>query len=207
MIMDIIDKNTFKQKYINTDFDKILIDNNNHLINSYNYYIQYKNQYLKQSNDNLYEYISISDELNHLIELERIVISKTKIIYTYIDKQRFIDAKSSLQKILNNQELLYKNFITYIDMLNKNKDKYVISENDKININNYDNDNIDELNNIQELKKTTRPKSILSIESGKRPSSIKSVDISTSRKASSVKSFDITNKRPKSIFAKIKNRN
>ena len=36
----------FKTKFLNCDFDSILLNNNNPLLNSYDIYIQYKQKYI-----------------------------------------------------------------------------------------------------------------------------------------------------------------
>lgn len=203
-----IDCNQYENIYINKDFDKILVDQNNHLINSYKYYIKYKNDYISNSKEILLEYKNLLDELNHLNELEKIVISNTKIIYTFIDKEKIESIHKKLTKLLTYQNKSFNHFLNYIDSLNLNINKYKLNENENttknkqlnkdINKNDTKNDDNNKIiKSIAENDTTTikskKPPSIASIESGKRPSSIKSFDMEK-RRPPSVKSLDLRNK-------------
>lgn len=196
----------FERIYLEKDFDKILVDENNYLINSYKYYIKYKNDYIKNTQEILSEYRNLLDELNHLIELEKIVISETKVIYTFIDQQKIQYIKNNLTKLLFNQKKAMGNLLNYIELLNKNKDKYNSTENenkDAFQIQEQKQIIQEQIDTIESFSvKSKRPPSIASIDSGKRPASIKSFDMEK-RKPPSVKSLDLRSKTiRKALFSK-----
>lgn len=159
----------YANKFINIDFDNILISNNNPLVNSYEHYIKYKEMYLTESNELFTKYSFYSKELQKANEIKNIIISPFKQIYTYISDERINEYKLGLKNIYLEQQSKFKNFMTYINYINTNHKKYISDE--------YIVDYVPK--RPSSIRSIT---SIRSIESGKRAPSIKSVDSSKRRK-------------------------
>lgn len=119
--MQIISPTDFYNQYINFDFDKLLIDNDNQYINDNNYYLSYKNSYLISSKDNYSTLQSLIYEINSLSSFNSSVNIDSNIILfnsnisnlLLFNKYKFI-----YKQLIISQRLLFDNFIEYIKNLN-----------------------------------------------------------------------------------------
>lgn len=107
----------FKQTFLNVDFDKIFIENNNNIINSNELYLQYKAEYLKKTSDNLQKYTQLFKIFKKLYNNYSIV-NNNKYSYTFIDKNEYDKTNRQLKELLIEQRQLYNNFMTYVQFLN-----------------------------------------------------------------------------------------
>lgn len=117
----------FYSKYINIDFDKILIDNNNPLVNSEQIYINYKKQYLDET---ILAYISFQELSEKLSKLQETGGYKqnskgTKFVFVYIDNEIVESLKLQIKKLYMTQEKRFSNFYDYITLLNKDKHLFI----------------------------------------------------------------------------------
>lgn len=117
----------FKEKFIDKNFDNILINNNNVLLNSKEHYIQYKQKYIEDTLYNFKEFSKLYLEIskNCIEENTYSYINKyickdilTKHIYLYTDPQEEQHIQQKINYIIYTQEKLYENFLHYLDMLN-----------------------------------------------------------------------------------------
>ena len=112
----------FEFTFLNYDFDKILIDENNILINSNEHYLYYKTIYLKSTQDNLENYTILNEKYNSLSNNE--FVTDTGKVKHYISNQNDLDnIKLEMNKILMNQRKMYDNFINHIKFINEHKTK------------------------------------------------------------------------------------
>lgn len=112
----------FKKQFLDIDFDNILVEDNNHLVNSYDYYVQYKKAYVDTTFNVYIKYQRAALELSKLYEIQKVKLSDTKIIYTYINKKRRENLEKKLVELILSQRQRYANFMAYIENLNKIKD-------------------------------------------------------------------------------------
>lgn len=169
----------YREKFIDYNFDNLLIQNNNHLANSYEYYIKPKENYITES-EALYKiYNNYDIELSKLLEIQNTILTPFKRVYTFVDTDAIKNLKTNLKNIYLEQQSKFKNFLIYIDYLNKNHEKIKSDE--------YIQDYVPK-----------RPSSIRSI------SSIKSFD--SVKRTPSIKSLD-SSKRRKNIFSKLVSKN
>jgi hypothetical protein len=117
----------FYQKFVNVDFDKLLLDNNNELIQSETKYLKHKKDYLNTAQENFILYKKYNDELVKLTD-EQYTVKNNKYTYIYVDEEKVNGLKLSLNKILKEQTENFENFKHYLEMLNKDKDRYRIKE-------------------------------------------------------------------------------
>ena len=119
--MQIISPTDFYNQYINFDFDKLLIDNDNQYINDNNYYLSYKNSYLISSKINHSTLESLISEMNSLSSFNSSINIDSNIILfnsnisnlLLFNKYKFI-----YKQLIISQRLLFDNFIEYIKNLN-----------------------------------------------------------------------------------------
>jgi hypothetical protein len=110
----------FQKKFLNIDFDALLIEQNSRYTNSQEYLTQKKryNTTTKEHFKKIKELVKEYDLLNNNYS-----INNTKYVYTYIDTERFKTLNNELKNILNKQErLLYDmyNFINFLLTLKAN---------------------------------------------------------------------------------------
>jgi hypothetical protein len=119
----------FKSKFLNYDFDNILINHNNPLINSYDNYIQYKQKYIISTRKNYDLYQKWIKEYINLKNLKFQTPDNNVIIYTYIDNDKLNDLSYKLKNLLKEQQKKLSNFLHYITYLNDNMNSYFLNEN------------------------------------------------------------------------------
>lgn len=117
MESNLYNEEQFKQTFLNVDFDKIFIENNNNIINSNELYLQYKAEYLKKTSDNLQTYTQLFKTFKELSNNYNIV-NNNKYSYTFIDKNEYKKINKTLKDLLIEQRKLYSNFMTYVQFLN-----------------------------------------------------------------------------------------
>lgn len=108
-------KDEFKNKFLNIDFDQILIDNDCKFVN-YKEYIETKNTYLDKTKENvkLYEELHCCFcELNDNF----VIKDNKKFQYTCIDKTKLCNVNKRLKDIVIKQTSLFKNMTDYISLL------------------------------------------------------------------------------------------
>lgn len=112
----------FQSHFLDFDFDKILIDDNNTLINSNEHYLYYKTTYLKTTQENLENYKNLNDKYISLTNNE--FTTDTGKVKYYVSNQSELDnIKLEMNKIIMLQRNLYDNFINHIKFLNEHKIK------------------------------------------------------------------------------------
>lgn len=194
----------FKSDFMEIDFDDILIKNNNHLVNSYKHYIKYKNEYLDLAFNTFMRYQKSALELSKLYEMQRIQLSPSKVIYTYINASRVRSLQATINTIIVNQRERLANFMSYIETLNENKDNIAFDFTQE---------------DIYKHTRTNRHASSVyskesfetvdTIESGKRgrAASVMSLSVDlykrTNKKKTSVKSMELAQNKRKNIFSKL----
>ena len=112
-----IDK--FKKDFIDYNFDKLFIEQNNILINNNDIYLQYKQDYLKKSLDNfnvLFNYINDYNNLknNYIVKSDN---NHKQHIYTINNKEELYNLNNNIKDIIKNQQIIYNHFINYINFL------------------------------------------------------------------------------------------
>lgn len=113
----------FSMLYINFDFDKLLIDNDNPYINDNNFYLNYKNAYINLSKTNFLTLQSIISNI-HYHNTFNIPIEKDNIIIFNQNEDSISQLnhfKFLYKQLLISQQIQFDNFIKYIDNLNKLK--------------------------------------------------------------------------------------
>lgn len=117
----------FHSKYINIDFDKILIDNNNPLVNSEDIYLNFKKQYFDESILAYNEFQTLSKQLGELQELGgyKHNSKRTKHLFVYIDTDKIENLKIQIKNLYITQEKRFSNFYNYIILLNTNQDLFI----------------------------------------------------------------------------------
>lgn len=120
--------NNFDSKFLNTDFDKILTDQNNNLVNSNEHYLIFKNRYLKSTQENLENYTNLNNKYTSLSNNEY-TTETGKVKYYIVNKEELYQIKHEINKILISQRQLFENFINHINFLNNSKEK--LKSNDK----------------------------------------------------------------------------
>lgn len=116
----------FKSKFLNYNFDDILINNNNPLLNSYEFYIQYKQKYIINSRKNYELYQKLYKEYINLKKTEYQMPSTNVVIYTYISSDKLNDLCFKIKNLLKQQQKNLDNFLHYINHLNENVNSYII---------------------------------------------------------------------------------
>lgn len=109
----------FKSEYIDKDFDAILNKCNNTFVESFDNYIKFKQIYFENTYNNYKNYTELYSKYSELKDKQYIKLSDTKFIYTYIDKNNYNELKNEIKKLLVKQRDLYLNFMSYLDILNK----------------------------------------------------------------------------------------
>jgi len=110
------DETTFREHFLNLDFDSYLIDKNNNLVNSNEYYLQYKSDYIDKTNENLKKYVKL---LKIFIDLSNNYnINQTKYSYTFVDKNEYNRLNKEIKNLVLEQRQLYNNFMKYIQFIN-----------------------------------------------------------------------------------------
>jgi hypothetical protein len=116
---------TFSDKFLKINFDQQLMEMNNPLINSQEHYINYKQKYMELTKNNLKTYTELAKQMADLHNLEYNVISVSKVIYTYIDKDKLCNIKQAIKAIEVEQQIRLNEFLRYIEHLNANYSKIV----------------------------------------------------------------------------------
>ena len=119
----------FKSKFLNYNFDDILLNNNNPLLNSYDLYIQYKQKYIINARKNYDLYQKLIKEYNNLKKTQYQTPSQNVVIYTYISSDKLNDLSIKIKQLIKTQEQYLHNFLNYIEHLNNNINSYIIDEN------------------------------------------------------------------------------
>jgi len=117
----------FHSKYINIDFDKILIDNINPLVNSEDVYLNFKKQYFDETVLAYKEFQELSKSLNELQELGgyKHNSKRTKHLFVYIDTEKIERLKIQIKNLYITQEKRFSNFYNYVILLNTNQDLFI----------------------------------------------------------------------------------
>jgi hypothetical protein len=108
---------SFKETFLNINFDDFLIQNNNNIVNSNEYYLQYKSEYLEKTTTNMEQYIQLLKEFKQLSNNYK--VDNNKYSYTFIDKNVYNKTNKDIKTLLLEQRQLYNNFINYIQFLNQ----------------------------------------------------------------------------------------
>lgn len=116
MESNLYNEDQFKQTFLNVDFDKVFIENNNNIINSNELYLQYKAEYLKKTSNNLQKYTQFFQIFKELSNNYN--INNNKYSYTFIDKDEYKKTNKILKDLLSEQRQLYNNFMSYVQFLN-----------------------------------------------------------------------------------------
>lgn len=113
---------SFKETYINYNFDDILINANNSLVNSFEHYLRFKQIYMSKSLHNYARHNKLSKQIE---ELENLHVSNTSnsYNYTYINVEKLDILKNEIKTIILEQTKLYNDFLHYIKFLNENVSK------------------------------------------------------------------------------------
>jgi uncharacterized protein YlbG (UPF0298 family) len=111
------------EQYLNFDFDKILLDNNNELIGSEEIYLKHKRNYFQKAQDNFLLYKKLNAELSKLTD-SQYTVKDNKYIYIYVDQRRVDKLNSEAKRILSEQMTAFENFKNYLYSLNDDKNKY-----------------------------------------------------------------------------------
>ena len=125
--------NKFKNDFLHSEFDTMLIEQDNELLNSNEHYLDYKNEYIKQTNINhkkLDELLKKFNILNNFYTKS----DDCKYVYHFIDNNTKEKLNNEIKKIHLNQRKLYTDFINHIEFLNTVKTTF-INENINENIN------------------------------------------------------------------------
>jgi uncharacterized protein YlbG (UPF0298 family) len=117
----------FHSKYINIDFDKLLIDNNNPLVNSEDIFLNFKKQYFDETILAYNEFQELSKRLKELQELGGYKHNSkgTKHLFVYIDTERIESLKIKIKNLYITQEKRFSNFYNYVILLNTNPDLFI----------------------------------------------------------------------------------
>lgn len=115
----------FKLKFLNCDFDSILLNNNNPLLNSYDIYIQYKQKYIINTRKNYDTYQKLYKEYTNLKKIQYQSVGPNKIIYTYIESNKLNDLSFKIKNLIIEQQNNLDNFLHYINHLNNTVDSYI----------------------------------------------------------------------------------
>jgi hypothetical protein len=107
---------SFKNQFLNVNFDKFLFENNNEFVNSNEFYIQYKTEYMSKTQENLMKYSELMKTFKHMEN--NYTIDKNKYSYTFVNKTEYTRLNKELKHILNEQRVLYNNFMNYIQFIN-----------------------------------------------------------------------------------------
>lgn len=121
--MEFLNENWFENEFLSTDFDNILIQQNNPLINS-DQFIQYKQIYLNASQANLQKFTELTTELRSMIEEKLQNTNPTKVVFTFIDEDKSIELEKNLNSLISKQRNLFNRFLHYVNDLNTNVNKY-----------------------------------------------------------------------------------
>jgi len=130
--MQLISLTDFYNQFINFDFDKLLIDNDNQYINDNHYYLSYKNSYLNSSNDNYTALKSLISEIESFSSYNCSINIESNIILfnsNISNLSTFNNYKFIYKQLILSQRLLFDNFIEYIKNINilSNNQLYVPS--------------------------------------------------------------------------------
>lgn len=124
----------FKKKFIDFDFDEILLESNNEYINSNEHYLNFKNKYMLDTNSN---YIKLKDILSKFNILNNFYTKSNdnKYTYHYFDNVLKEDYNIKIKKIYIKQKELYSNFYNHLIFLNQitNPNSRTISNYSNIN--------------------------------------------------------------------------
>lgn len=123
--------NEFYKNYITHDFDSVLLNTNNDLINSYEYYIKIKEEYIYKTQVNFENYKINVLKLDNLDTKLYNKQNEKRIFITVINKEDRDNLKKDINDILINQRTLFNNFVHYINFLNENKYKFIVSSRPK----------------------------------------------------------------------------
>lgn len=116
---------TFKERFLDYNFDEILISSNNPLINSVEHYIKFKQSYFAETQVNYKTYIAIDSQIKQLNPVSEYRDTENHVHYTYIDESLMSELNQKLKNIEIQQGKLFDNFVHYIGFLNANQSKLV----------------------------------------------------------------------------------
>lgn len=121
--MQLITLDDFSTLYINFDFDKLLIDNDNPYINDNNVYLNYKNAYINLSKTNFLTLQSLLSNINYHNTFNIPIENNNIIIFNQKEDSisQLNHFKFLYKQLLISQQIQFDNFIKYIDNLNKLK--------------------------------------------------------------------------------------
>lgn len=117
----------FRSQFIDIDFDKILIDNNNPLVNSEDTYLNFRKQYFDETNVTYREFQELTSKLTHLLKSGgyKQNTKRTKSSFVYIDTEKIEDLKRQIKRLYILQEKRFSNFYDYVTLLNTNQHLFV----------------------------------------------------------------------------------
>ena len=110
----------FYSKYINVNFDNILLESNNDLVNSEDHYLKYKKEYMEETQVNYEKFKEYKQKLSELSDLQY-TKNASKYTYVYINDNEVNIVKHNLKNIIILQNRLFENFSHYISLLNTDK--------------------------------------------------------------------------------------
>lgn len=116
--MDIYNIDEFKMKFLNKNFDEILLNNNNNIINSDVYLLQ-KNNYLNKTKENIEKLVELTTKFNILNNFYTKSDDKNIYTYHYINTKEKDEYNNMIKNIYKEQQYIYNNFLNYINILNK----------------------------------------------------------------------------------------
>jgi hypothetical protein len=117
-----MNSDNFEREFIKVDFDNILAENNNNLVNSDEHYTKYKSSYISNAYSRLENYKTLEKEMSMLCNKEVINVSHCKVKYTFIESDKVAIVKQEMKNIMLQQKKDLKQFLTYLEHLNRESD-------------------------------------------------------------------------------------
>ena len=110
----------FHKTFRKSNFDELLLEQNNHLVNSNKHYLQLKSTYLDETNKN---YNELEEKLEKFSELKNNYtrthnVSVTTHHYKVINKDLLELANQHIKEILDRQKKLHSVLMNYINFIN-----------------------------------------------------------------------------------------
>jgi hypothetical protein len=106
----------FKNKFLNINFDDILIEQNSKFINS-NIYLDSKIRYIEHTHDNIQKLNLLLVEYSILNNLYTKDSTLNKYTFHVVNNEKKEKLNTDIKNIINIQKKLYDNFIHYIQFL------------------------------------------------------------------------------------------
>lgn len=113
----------FTKEFLDIDFEKILIDNNNTLINSHDRFIKHKQIYLELTNADYLLYKTLNDELIELLSQKNVQSSK-RFFFTFLDNDHVNKLKFDIKTLIARCRGRLFNFLKYLETLNQEYTEY-----------------------------------------------------------------------------------